>query len=65
MRNLLCCFVLGILFTACHKDGPYKGENKDFAVPADFSWKTLERQELTLDQPGSSLFNQIGMEKKC
>lgn len=53
MRNLLCCFVLGILFTACHKDGPYKGENKDFAVPADFSWKTLERQELTLDQPGS------------
>lgn len=53
MKNLLCCFVLGMLFAACHNDGPYKGGNKDLMVPADFSWKTLERQEITLDQPGS------------
>ncbi|WP_303179336.1 LruC domain-containing protein [uncultured Butyricimonas sp.] len=53
MRNLLCCLVLGVLFTACHKDGPYKGGDKDLVVPLDFNWKTLERQDLKLDKPSS------------
>ena len=54
MRNLLCCLVLGVLFTACHKDGPYKGGDKDLVVPLDFNWKTLERQDLKLDKPSSA-----------
>ena len=53
MRNLLCCLVLGVLFTACHKDGPYKGGDKDLVVPLDFNWKTLERQDEPFDyDPG-------------
>lgn len=53
MKKLLCCLALGMLFVACHKDGPYKGGDKDLVVPADFSWKTLERQDVTLDQTSS------------
>lgn len=53
MRNLFCCLVLGVLFSACHKDGPYKGGDKDLVVPLDFDWKTLERQNLVLDKPSS------------
>ena len=53
MKKLLCCLVLGMLFVACHKDGPYKGGDKDLIVPADFSWKTLERQDVTLTQASS------------